>query len=128
LEMLIETNEIGEKIAESVVHYFQDERNKEIILRLKSYGLNFEMSQEFLAQRTEKLANATFVISGVFAKFSRDELKNKIEQNGGKNTGSVSAKTTYLLAGENIGPAKLEKAVKLGINIISEDDFLKMID
>ncbi|MEO6884122.1 MAG: NAD-dependent DNA ligase LigA [Bacteroidia bacterium] len=128
LEMLIDTNEIGEKIAQSVVAYFADERNREIIARLKSYGLNFEMSEEFMAQRTEKLNAATFVISGVFAKFSRDELKNKIEQNGGKNTGSVSAKTTYLLAGENIGPAKLEKAVKLGINIISEDDFLKMIE
>lgn len=126
-EQLLEVGDIGEVIAESIVAHFKDKKNIEIIERLKNKGLKFELSEEQLAATSDKLKDKTFVISGVFAKFSRDDLKKLIEQNGGKNVGSVSGKTSYLLAGENMGPEKLKKAEKLGVKIISEDDFAKMI-
>ncbi|HIP35321.1 MAG TPA: NAD-dependent DNA ligase LigA [Crocinitomix sp.] len=124
-EGLIAVEEIGEKIAESVINYFKDERNQQIIGRLKSYGLHFEMQVNEHA--TDKLENQTFVISGVFEKVSRTELKKLIEENGGKNTSSISSKTDYLVAGKNMGPKKLEKAERLGVKIINEDEFLEMI-
>ncbi|WP_106827979.1 NAD-dependent DNA ligase LigA [Parabacteroides pacaensis] len=126
-EALVETDEIGERIAQSIIHYFSNEKNRELIERLKSYGLQMSISEEKLASRTNKLSGQTFVISGTFSKHSRDEYKAIIEQHGGKNTGSVSAKTNYILAGENMGPAKLEKAKKLGIKIVNEEDFLNML-
>ncbi|MCG8575827.1 MAG: NAD-dependent DNA ligase LigA [Flavobacteriales bacterium] len=125
LESLIAIDEIGEKIAESLIDFFSKEENKEIIERLKQHGLQFEINNP--VEIKETLNNQTFVISGVFKNVSRNELKELIEQNGGKNTGSISSKTNYLVAGENMGPAKLAKAEKLGVKIISEDEFLEMI-
>lgn len=127
-EALMAVDEIGDKIAQSVIRYFKDERNLEQLERLKRYGLQFEISPEQLSLHTDRLQGATIVISGTFIHHSREEYKALIEQHGGKNTGSISGKTSYLLAGSNMGPAKLEKARKLGIRIISEDEFLKMIE
>lgn len=124
-DQLVATEEIGEKIAIAVQTFFQDERSHLIIARLKAAGLQFEMEE--VALDSTSLEGKTFVVSGVFSKFSRDEIKELIEKNGGKNVGSISAKTSYVLAGENMGPAKLEKASSLGIPIISEDDFIGMI-
>jgi DNA ligase (NAD+) len=118
--------EIGEKIAISVQHYFEDPIVRETIARLKSHGLSFEMEKKQLDSNV--LEGKTFVVSGVFSRFSRDEIKELIERNGGKNVGSISAKTSYVLAGENMGPAKLQKAESLGIPILSEDDFAKMVE
>ncbi|MEX1001922.1 MAG: NAD-dependent DNA ligase LigA [Crocinitomicaceae bacterium] len=123
---LTAVDEIGERIAISIQSFFQDEKNQEIIQRLKKVGLHFKIEER--ADTSNELDGQTFVISGVFENVSRDELKTLIEQHGGKNTGSISAKTNYLIAGENMGPAKLEKATKLGIKIISEEDFLKLIN
>ncbi len=128
LETLTDIDEIGGKIAESVLAYFKDERNLEIISRLKTKGLQFELDQSVLTERSSKLEGLNIVISGTFEKYSRDELKDMIEKNGGKNVGSISKKTSYLLGGSNIGPSKLEKVEKLGIPIISEEEFLKMIE
>ncbi|NOZ46875.1 MAG: NAD-dependent DNA ligase LigA [Chlorobi bacterium] len=125
---LITIDEIGERIAKSIISFFKKSSNVSIINRLKNNGLQFAIDTLLQNKKTDKLGNQTFVISGVFEKHSRDELKSLIELNGGKNTGSVSKKTNYLLAGENIGPSKLEKARKFGIKIISEDDFLNMIE
>ena len=127
-EELLEVDEIGEKIAESIVSYFADERNLAIIERLRSYGVQMSMEEVEGEAKSNVLEGKNFVVSGVFTKFSRDELKASIEQYGGKNVGSISGKTSYIIAGENMGPSKLAKAEKLGIPIISEDDFLKMID
>ena len=127
-EQLIEVGEIGEVIARSVLDYFAIESNRLLVERLKSYGVQFTLGEDELAEKTNKLDGQTFVISGTFSLHSRDDYKVLIEKNGGKNTGSVSAKTNYILAGENMGPAKLEKATKMGIKIISEVEFLKMID
>lgn len=124
-EELVAIDEIGEKIALSIQHYFSDERTQTLINRLKHFGLQFEVQKKALS--STKLEGKIFVVSGVFTHFSRDEIKLKIEENGGKNAGSISTKTTYLLAGENMGPAKLEKASALGIQIISENDFIEMI-
>lgn len=124
-EELVEVDEIGDKIAESIINFFDNNENRLLIERLKKAGLKFEIEKK--QDASDKLAGKTFVISGTFDKHSRDELKVLIEQNGGKNTGSVSKKTSFLLAGENIGPSKLEKATKNGVQIISEDDFLEMI-
>ena len=124
-EELIAVDEIGEKIAIAVQQFFQDPRAIQTIDRLKAAGIQFEIEE--VALDSNELEGKTFVVSGVFAKFSRDEIKNLIEKNGGKNVGSISAKTNYVLAGENMGPAKLEKASSLGIPIISEDEFLAMI-
>ncbi len=127
LGQLTSVEEIGPRIANSVIDYFADEDNQKLVQRLRDQGLQFALAHEELAGRTDLLQGQTFVISGVFALHSRDEYKTMIEKNGGKNTGSVSNKTNYILAGENMGPAKLEKAKKLGIKIISEQDFLALI-
>ncbi len=126
-EELTAVDEIGERIAQSVVEFFENETNQETIARLKSYGVQFELSAEKLQNQTEKLKGQTFVVSGVFEKVSRDELKKLIEDNGGKVGSSVSAKTTYLVAGAKMGPSKRTKAETLGVQIISEDDFLGLV-
>jgi len=126
-EDLVNIDEVGGVIAKSVAAYFSNAENKIVVERLKKHGLQFELSEEQLQSTTDKLGGKTFVISGVFQKHSRDELKDLIEKNGGKNTGSISGKTNYLLAGDNMGPEKLKKAEKLGVAIITEDEFLKMI-
>ena len=120
--------EIGPKIAESIVEFFSVESNRKIVERLRKAGLQMAVAEEELAGRTNKLEGKKIVISGVFSKHSRDEYKAMIEQNGGKNVGSISGATSFVFAGENMGPAKLEKARKLGIPIINEDDFLKIIE
>ena len=127
LVTLISIDEIGEKIAQSILSYFANESNCELINRLKAAGLQLYRTEEDLSEYTDKLAGQSIVISGVFTHHSRDEYKELIEKNGGKNVGSISAKTSFILAGENMGPAKLEKAKKLGITILSEDEFLKLI-
>lgn len=127
-EDLIAVDEIGERIANSVIDYFSNESNRELVNRLKEHGLIMSVSEDDLANRTDKLKGLTIVISGTFTKHSRDEYKAMIEKHGGKNSGSVSGKTNYILAGDNMGPAKLEKAAKLGVKIINEDDFLKMLE
>lgn len=127
LETLTEVDEIGGRIAQSVIDYFADERNRILVNRLKEYGLQMSVAEDQLVNRSEKLKGLTIVISGTFSKHSRDEYKAMIEQHGGKNSGSVSGKTDYILAGENMGPAKLEKAAKLGVKIMNEDEFLNMI-
>lgn len=127
-EQLIEVDEIGGRIAQSVIKYFASEKNRTLVARLKVYGLQMAVSEEILANRSDKLEGLSIVISGTFNKHSRDEYKAMIEQHGGKNVGSVSGKTNYILAGDNMGPAKLEKATKLGVKVISEDDFLKMLE
>ena len=128
LEELQNTNEIGERIGQSVINYFADERNVELVARLESYGLQMQVSEDFLSSRSDILKGLSIVISGTFSQHSRDEYKEMIEQNGGKNVGSVSGKTDYLLAGDNMGPSKLEKAQKLNVKIISEEEFLKLIN
>ena len=127
LEKLINIDEIGEKIAQSILAYFANPLNRELVERLKSTGLQLYRREEDLSGYTDKLAGQAIVISGVFTHHSRDEYKELIEKNGGKNVGSISAKTSFILAGENMGPAKLEKAHKLGIRIMSEDEFLALI-
>jgi DNA ligase (NAD+) len=127
-ETLIAIDEIGEKIANSIVAYFANPSNRELVARLKAYGLKMSRDEEEMGERTDKLAGKSIVISGVFAHHSRDEYKELIERHGGKNVGSISSKTSFILAGENMGPAKLEKAQKLGVAIVGEDDFLKMIE
>ncbi len=124
---LEEMNEIGERIAESVVDYLSKPEHMELIEFLKKQGLQFQISKDKLSKRTDKLKGLNIVISGTFENHSRDELKQLIEQNGGKNVSSISKKTSYILAGENMGPSKLDKAQQYGISIISEDDFLKII-
>jgi DNA ligase (NAD+) len=125
-EEIIAVDEIGDRIAQSVVKYFQSEIGKGLIEKLKKAGLKFQVEESDI-KKTNKLEGKTFVISGVFEKYSRDELKDMITLNGGKNTGSISAKTDYVLAGDKMGPSKLEKAEKLGVKIIGEDEFLGMI-
>lgn len=127
-EELASIPEIGPKIAESIVGYFAAEGNREIIERLREAGVQLCLSEAELANRTDKLTGKKIVISGVFAKHSREEYKAMIEQNGGKNVSSISSATSYVFAGENMGPAKLEKARKLGIPIIGEDEFLAMLE
>ncbi|PKP44547.1 MAG: DNA ligase (NAD(+)) LigA [Bacteroidetes bacterium HGW-Bacteroidetes-13] len=123
---LVMVDEIGERIAQSVIDFFANQKNQQIIERLKSYGVRFELD-EAPEKLSDKLVGKIFVVSGVFAKFSRDELKKAIEDNGGKVGSSISAKTNFVVAGDNMGPAKLEKATKLGVPIISEDDFVGML-
>lgn len=122
---LVAVDEIGEKIAISVQNYFLDEENVNLIERLQKAGLQFEVEEKVLS--SENLKGKNFVVSGVFSLFSRDELKGLIEQHGGKNVSSISSKTDYVIAGANMGPAKLEKAMQLGVEIISEEDFVRMI-
>lgn len=127
LEQLTAIEDIGSGLAANIKEYFDDENNKAIIERLRSAGLQFEIAQDTNIETSDKLAGKTIVISGTFSLHSRDEYKAIIEQNGGKNAGSISKKTSFILAGENMGPAKSEKANSLGIPLISEDDFLQMI-
>lgn len=127
VEELITVDEIGERIAQSVVEFFQNETNQTIIQRLKSYGIQFELSADQLENQTDILKGQIFVVSGVFEKVSRDELKKLIEDNGGKVGASVTSKTNYLVAGDKMGPSKRTKAESLGVAIISEAIFLKMI-
>jgi DNA ligase (NAD+) len=126
LEELTGVEEIGTKIAESIINWFSDDQNRGLIERLKNHQLIFELKSEQKVGQTEKLKGLSIIISGTFEKFSRDDLKAFIELNGGKNVTSISAKTSYLVAGENIGPSKLEKAQKLKIPIISEEEFLQL--
>ena len=128
LQELQEVEGIGEVMAKSIIGYFHDDVNREIVERLRDYGLQFELSQQQTAVQSNKLAGQSVVISGVFQHHSRDEYKLLIEQNGGKNVGSISSKTSFILAGDNMGPSKLQKAEKLGIRIVSEDEFLEMIE
>lgn len=128
IEQLLEVDGVGEVIARSVVDFFSNERNISIIDRLRTAGVTMELSAEQLEGQTDKLAGKSIVISGVFTQHSRDEYKALIEKHGGKNVASISSKTTFVLAGENMGPAKLEKANKLGIEIINEEQFLEMIN
>ena len=127
LNTLTGIDEIGGKIAQSIVSYFQNPVNRNLIERLKAAGLQFSRSEEDLSRYTDKLAGQSIVISGVFSHHSRDEYKAMIERNGGKHSGSISGKTSFILAGENMGPSKLEKAQKLGIRIVDEDEFLAML-
>ncbi|MBQ0021249.1 MAG: NAD-dependent DNA ligase LigA [Bacteroidales bacterium] len=127
LEQMLEVNGIGLVIAQSVKSWFADPGNVRLVERLKVSGLQMELSHEELSQQSDKLTGMSIVISGVFAHHSRDEYKAMIEQHGGKNVGSISAKTSFVLAGSNMGPAKLEKANKLGVRIVGEDEFLAMI-
>ncbi|MFV8332455.1 NAD-dependent DNA ligase LigA [Flavobacterium sp. GSP14] len=124
---LVLVDEIGDRIAQSVVEFFENQENIVIIERLKKFGIQFEIIKKINLNATEKLNGKTFVVSGVFEKFSRDDLKKAIEDNGGKVGSSISAKTNYVVAGDNMGPAKLEKANKLNVSIISEDDFMNLI-
>ena len=128
VEDLTTIDEIGQVIAESVVAYFGDARNVEIVQRLRDAGLQMEVSADVEIGKTDKLSGKTIVISGVFEHYSRDEYKSLIERNGGKNAGSISRKTDFVLAGANMGPAKLEKAKALGVPILNEADFLIMIE
>ena len=128
MQQLMEVEGVGEVIAKSVIAYFHNPVNQNIVERLRSYGLQMQLSEEQINGASDKLAGKSIVISGVFAKHSRDEYKALIEQHGGKNVGSISGKTSFILAGDNMGPSKLQKAEKLGIPLVNEDDFLDMIE
>jgi len=127
IEQMLEVNGIGTVIAQSVRAWFTNEKNLDLVERLRKGGVQLELNETELSQQSDLLSGKSIVISGVFAHHSRDEYKAMIEQHGGKNVGSISAKTSFVLAGANMGPAKLEKAAKLGITILSEDDFLAML-
>ncbi|KAA6321302.1 DNA ligase [termite gut metagenome] len=128
MEYLTCIDEIGEKIAGSILQYFSNDSNRNLVNQLKEAGLKMERSEENNSGYTDKLAGKSIVISGVFAHHSRDEYKEIIEKNGGKNSGSISAKTSFILAGDNMGPAKLEKAQKLKIKIMDEEEFLELLN
>ena len=128
MQALTAIDDVGERIAQSITAYFANPQNRALVERLEQAGLQFSRTAEDMAGQTDRLAGQTVVISGVFARHSRDEYKALIEKHGGKNTGSISAKTSFILAGDNMGPAKLEKARKLGVRIVDEDEFLRMID
>ena len=127
LDELMQVDEIGARIAESIIRYFANEKNRTQIERLRESGIQLEMEEQDMSEYTDKLAGKSIVISGVFTHHSRDEYKEIIEKNGGKNVGSISKKTSFILAGDNMGPAKLEKANKLGVPIMNEDEFLELI-
>lgn len=128
VEVLMQTDEIGEKIARSVVDFFAEARNQTMVSRLKAHGLQMALAEsDDDGARSDELKGLTFVISGTFARHSRDEYKQLIERHGGRNASAISGKTDYLLAGENMGPAKLAKAEKLGVKLLNEDEFLKLI-
>lgn len=127
MQQLMDIDGVGEVIAKSVITYFANPVNQEIVERLRSYGLQMQLSEEQIEGTSEKLFGKSIVISGVFAKHSRDEYKALIEKNGGKNVGSISGKTSFILAGENMGPSKLQKAEKLGVPLVDEATFLEMI-
>jgi DNA ligase (NAD+) len=127
-EEMLQINGIGTVIAQSVIQYFCNPENRVLVERLKAKGVQMELSEEEMSAHSDKLQGKSIVVSGVFSLHSRDEYKAMIEQHGGKNVGSISAKTSFVLAGANMGPAKLEKANKLGIPILSEEEFLKTIE
>ena len=127
LDDLLEIDGIGEVMAKSILSYFHNEENLKMVERLRQYGLQMSLSEEQLQGASDKLAGKSIVISGVFSHHSRDEYKTLIEQHGGKNVGSISGKTSFILAGDNMGPSKLQKAEKLGVPIVNEDEFLEMI-
>ena len=126
-EKLIQVDEIGERIAESVVDFFDNNENHEIVERLKTYGLQFSLTEEQLENQTEKLKGLSFVVSGVFEQVSRPELKKLIEDNGGKVSSSISSKTSFVVAGDKMGPSKRVKAENLGVPIIDELEFLNKL-
>ena len=128
LARLTSTDEIGIKIAESILAWFSKEKHLELVARLKGHHLKFEIEKAEMEGSSEKLKGLFFVISGTFKNYSRDELKADIELHGGKNVSSISAKTSYLIAGENIGPSKLEKAIQLKIPIITEENYRQLTD
>jgi DNA ligase (NAD+) len=128
LAELQEVEGIGEVMAKSIIAYFHNPVNRDIVERLRRYGLQMALSASQTAVRSDRLAGKSIVISGVFAHHSREEYKTIIEQHGGKNISSISSKTSFVLAGENMGPAKLQKAEKLGVSIVSEEEFLSMIE
>ena len=125
---LILVDEIGERIASSIIQFFANVENKTLIERLKSCGVQLQMEEVESIIVSDKFQGKSFVVSGVFEKYSRDELKLEIEKNGGKNVGSISSKTNFIVAGANMGPAKLEKAVKLNISILSEQEFINLLN
>ncbi len=127
-EELTTVDEIGEKIAQSIIDFFSLDSNRELVERLKGYGVQMALNEEELSARSDRLSGQVFVVSGVFQVFSRNELKKSIEDNGGKVTGSISKKTNYVIAGDNMGPSKKIKAEQLGIPVISEQDYLEMLD
>ena len=127
-EELVAIDDVGPRIADSIIEYLSYQPNVELIERLRSHGVQMSLPEEDLSDHTDLLKGKSIVISGVFSRHSREEYKAMIEKNGGKNSGSISKKTDFVLAGENMGPAKLEKAQKLGVAIINEDEFLKMIE
>ena len=128
VEKLKNIDEIGEKIAQSIVGYFQNEANRQLVERLKTIGLQFALKEDDQASpRSNKLEGLSIVISGVFSKHSREEYKELIERHGGKNVSSISSKTSFILAGENMGPSKREKAQQLGIKLMNEDESLTLI-
>lgn len=127
-EALLEADEVGEKIADSILFYFSEEKNRTIIRRLKEAGLQFESLANESAAASDKLKGLTFVVSGVFTNFSRDGIKESIEANGGKVSGSISSKTSYVLAGDDMGPSKRKKAEDLGVKIISETEYIALIE
>ena len=127
-EELILVDEIGDKIAASLINYFGDPGNRLLVERLKMYGLNLSLDESLFADHTDKLKGLVFVVSGVFHLLSRNELKKSIEDNGGKVTGSISKKTSFIIAGDNMGPSKKQKAEALGLPIISEQDYLSMVE
>jgi DNA ligase (NAD+) len=126
-EALIQVDEIGDKIAESMVVFSNNLLNIQLVDRLKSYGVQLELSKAVLENQSDKLEGLVFVVSGVFEKMSRNELKKTIEDNGGKVSSSISKKTNYVIAGENMGPSKLEKATKLEVTLLTEEEFLKLL-
>ncbi|MBT8289053.1 MAG: NAD-dependent DNA ligase LigA, partial [Bacteroidia bacterium] len=125
---LVAVEEIGDKIAQSIIEFVLDPHNVELVNRLKVFGVQLAISEDVLAAQTDKLSGSTFVVSGVFETISRNELKAMIESNGGKVSSSISSKTAYVVAGANMGPSKYDKAMALGIPIISEQEFLQMIN
>ncbi|MBQ3957783.1 MAG: NAD-dependent DNA ligase LigA, partial [Bacteroidaceae bacterium] len=127
LDELMQINGIGLVIAQSVMQYFAEPKNRDFVGRLRQHGVQMQLSEERLSAQSDRLQGQAIVISGVFHHHSRDEYKALIEQHGGRNVGSISQKTSFVLAGENMGPAKLEKAEKLGVRIVGEDEFLKLI-
>jgi DNA ligase (NAD+) len=124
---LLEIDEVGSTIAESIFNFLTDEKNRNVLVRLKNVGLQFEQTEEQRQGGSDKLSGLTFVISGVFNKYSRDQLKDLIELNGGKNSSSISKKTSFVLAGANMGPEKLKKAQSAGVKLLSEEEFERMI-
>jgi len=128
LDDLLQVDGVGMVIAQSVMSYFRNLKNQEILAQLRDVGLQMSLSDEVLSSHTDRLSGKSVVISGVFTHHSRDEYKQLIEQNGGKNVGSISGKTSFILAGDNMGPSKLEKAQSLGVEIVDEETFLRMIE